>query len=379
MLRNFTNYSMPQRLASYFSQISTYHKRLIMVVIVVVVLLLGFRFISPLITIIKQEDIKPAALYDLAVTDKSPLKSTNGRTNVVLLGMGGSTHEGPDLTDSILVASLDLQGKEKDIALIPIPRDTWSPTLQDKINSAYHYGELKKKGGGLILAKSIAEEITGLPIHYGVTLDFAGFTQIIDLLGGVDVYVERSFTDEQFPIPGKENDECDGDKEFKCRYKTVSFQKGWIHMNGTQALEFVRSRHSIGSEGNDYSRSERQQKIIVAVKDKVLKDKVFLNPSKMQEIKKQVDSSIETDLIFTDLLYLAKVARGVDNQNLKQFPLIEGGAEGTTAGFLINPPIEDYDGRWVLAPEGDNFTPIHTYLVCVLTNPQCTMKLPALP
>ena len=367
---------MPQPLTSFFSQFSSHHKRLILASVGVFILLLALKFISPLIAMVQQENIKPSALYDLAVTDKSPLKSTNGRTNIVLLGMGGSTHEGPDLTDSILVASADLEGKEKDIALIPIPRDTWSPTLQDKINSAYHYGEIKKDGGGLILAKSIAEEITGLPIHYGMTLDFAGFTQIIDLLGGVDVTVERSFTDEQFPIPGKENDECDGDEEFKCRYKTVTFNKGVQHMNGTQALEFVRSRHSIGSEGNDYSRSQRQQKVITAVKDKVLQDKVFLNPNKMQEIKKQVDSSLETDLIFTDLLYLAKVARGIDNQNLKQIPLIEGGAEGTTAGFLINPPIENYNGRWVLAPEDDDFTPIHSYILCVLTNPQCTMKLP---
>src|SRR3989344_577800 len=104
------------------------------------------------------------------ITD-SGLDSDKGRTNVLLMGIGGRGHEGPDLTDTMILASFDKGGK--DVVLISIPRDLWVPSLSAKINSAYAYGQ--EKDEGLELAKNTIREIFDLPVHYAVRLDFNGF------------------------------------------------------------------------------------------------------------------------------------------------------------------------------------------------------------
>jgi LCP family protein required for cell wall assembly len=153
---------------------------------------------------------------------KSPLdnlKSNGNRTNILLLGMGGEGHQGGDLTDSILLVSLDIGTNLATI--IPVPRDVWVPTLKAKINTAYHYGEERRAGGGLDLAKSAVSEILGIPVHYGVTLDFQGFIKAIDAVGGIDVVVENTFDDYKYPIPGKETVEPES-----ARYEHIHFEKG---------------------------------------------------------------------------------------------------------------------------------------------------------
>ena len=93
---------------------------------------------------------------------------------------------------------------------------------------------------------------------------------MIDFIGGVEVNVENSFIDKEFPITGKENDLCNNDLEYKCRYKIISFTKGVSSMDGQTALNFVRSRHAEGSEGTDFAREKRQQKVIEAIKNKLI-------------------------------------------------------------------------------------------------------------
>ena len=108
-----------------------------------------------------------------------------------------------------MLASISLTKESVD--LISIPRDIWIPEIRAKINSAYYWG-------GVSLSKSLVEKITSLPTHYAVVIDFSSFKEIIDALGGVKIDVANSFTDDLYPIEGREEDLCDGDKEFKCRY-----------------------------------------------------------------------------------------------------------------------------------------------------------------
>ena len=76
---------------------------------------------------------------------------------------------------------VSLDFKKRKALLVSLPRDIWSPTLRDKINSAFHYGEEKKKGGGLTLAKFVVEEVLGQPVHYSILVDFSSFKGLIDL------------------------------------------------------------------------------------------------------------------------------------------------------------------------------------------------------
>jgi len=218
---------------------------------------------------------------------ESKIKSQEGRVNILILGKGGVGHAGADLTDTMMIASVSLNNRS--VNLISIPRDIWIAEIRAKINSAYYWGKEKSEfGGGLSFAKKNVEVLTGLPINYALVLDFSSFRGIVDALGGVKIDVVASFTDNLYPIEGREEDTCDGDKEFKCRYETVYFEKGVNNMDGTTALKFVRSRNGDNNENTDIAREARQQKVISAIKSKILSKSTLLNPFKLFKVWKVV-------------------------------------------------------------------------------------------
>ncbi|MFA5769901.1 MAG: LCP family protein [Patescibacteria group bacterium] len=286
------------------------------------------------------------------------LKTYNNRVNILFLGIAGTDHEGPNLSDSIVVVSYDL--KANHLATISIPRDVWSEALRDKINSAYAYGEAKKKGAGFILAKSEVQTIIGQPIHYAAAINFDQFEELIDFLGGVEINVENSFTDKEFPITGKENDLCNDDPEYKCRYKTISFTNGVALMDGQTALDFVRSRHAIGSEGTDFAREKRQQKAIEAIKNKLI---TFAKKLKLDQYKKLydlMDKLVKRDIDNQQVAIILKNI--VFKKNFKQEKIV------LSEDFFVNPEtnLSRYDGLWVLTPINEDIKIVHKYIDCKL-------------
>src|SRR3989339_812586 len=255
------------------------------------------------------------------------LKTYNNHVNILFLGIAGDDHEGPNLSDSIVVVSYDL--KANHLITISIPRDVWSEALNDKINSAYAYGEAKKKGAGFILAKAEVQTIIGQPVHYGAAINFDQFEELIDFLGGVEINIESSFIDKEFPIAGRENDLCVDDPEYKCRYKTVSFTKGITLMDGQTALNFVRSRNAIGSEGNDFAREKRQQKVIEAIKDSLI---TFVKKNNIVQYKKLYDLAdklVKRDINNQQLAIIFKNI--ILKRNFKQEKIV------LSKDFFINP------------------------------------------
>ena len=110
-----------------------------------------------------------------------------GNINVLILGKGGGKHEGPDLTDTIIVATVSPD--KNIISLISIPRDLWIPDLQAKVNTAYSYGQ-ERNGQGKLLAKTAVSQVTGKQIDYILVIDFSAFVNLVDHLGGIDVNVK---------------------------------------------------------------------------------------------------------------------------------------------------------------------------------------------
>lgn len=224
------------------------------------------------------------------------IPNINNQT-ILILGKGGEGHTGSDLTDTIMVGYLNSSLNK--INILSLPRDIWIPEIRAKLNAAYYYGGFKMAGDSVT-------SITGLPINYTIVVDFSLFKDLIDGVGGIDVDVPNSFVDEKYPIEGKENDLCDGDKMFKCRYETIEFIQGKQKMNGELALKFVRSRNAIGEEGTDLAREKRQQKIISAIKTKILSRDVILNPSVLKKLYQIAMSHLETDVDKEMLYSLAK-------------------------------------------------------------------------
>lgn len=307
---------------------------------------------------------------------------TGGRINFLILGLGGPKNEPSGLTDTILffslIASTTRSSAEQHL-LLSIPRDIWVPQMQAKLNSAYYYGN-KEEGLGSEWSKTYVTEIVGQPIDYTAVISFDGFIRVIDTLGGIEVDVERDFTDPKYPIKGKEDDNCGGDPDVNCRWEYVSFKKGLQHFNGTTALKYVRSRHAEGDEGTDFARSARQQRVISGIKDKILSPTFFLNPRKVNQTLSAVNEVLETNITETNAGALARILLTVSKTPIKTEVLssseegkIFSTGEGTN-NLLINPQIsEEYGNQWVLIPRDNSWDRTHRWLNCLLLEKnECT-------
>ncbi|MEK7550595.1 MAG: LCP family protein [Patescibacteria group bacterium] len=265
--------------------------------------------------------------------------------SILILGKGGEGHEAPDLTDTIILAYLNSESKT--ISLFPLPRDIWVPEIRAKINSAYYWG--KQKNEGFKLVDESVKRITGQDVNYNLVLDFSIFKEVVDAIGGVEVDVENSFTDNKFPVVGLENDPC-----IQCRYKTLSFTKGKQKMDGETALNFVRSRNSQGDEGTDIAREVRQQRALSAIKSKLTSSKFFLNSKSILAFKNAILGNIETDIDFKSMLILGKLAiDSKDNFKNLTIPLNL---------IQISNKSPKYDNQYVILPKNGNWVEFQRWL-----------------
>lgn len=283
-----------------------------------------------------------------------PLKETDGRTNILLLGSDQRTigaEEGRSiLTDTLLVASI---GKvDKDVVLISIPRDLWVEFPgggRGKINEAFIRG-------GSEGAKKTVEMVLGIPIHYYAIVTFDLFTQSVDALGGVDVEVENSFTDNQYPIEGKEN------APMNERYETVAFTKGIQKMDGATALKYVRSRHGNNNEGTDFARSRRQQKLISAIKNKAFSLQTLFNPTKLKELYDVYANNVTTDIDFGTVQSFYLLSQQVDFSKIVSV-VLDDRSEALDGGLLYAPEDRTlYANLYVLIPRSGDYSQIHAYV-----------------
>lgn len=353
---------------------------------------LGFLvFFFVLQAVIKFVEISPF-LFELIFKKEISLKKNDNRVNILLLGIGGKNHDGPNLTDTIMFASLDTELNQ--VTLASIPRDLWVPDLENtnkKINTAYAYGENKKKGGGLILAKAIVGKVLNQKVDYAVRIDFDGFVKAVDLIGGIEVNVERVLDDYEYPVEGKEEDPCGHLEEeleglatvssqleaFPCRYRHVHYDKGEQRMDGKTALIFVRSRHADGEEGSDFARSKRQEKIIQAFKDKLFSFQTIINPAKIISLYDILKDSIDTDIQQGEFDDFIRLSQKMKDARLKSIVIDTGDEDTNRQGLLVNPvSFVDYNLQWVLIPRAGNgnFSEIQEYVACELRNDKCSIS-----
>ncbi len=282
----------------------------------------------------------------------SNLKQTDGRTNILLLGSDkrSAGEVKSVLTDTIIVASI---GKlDKSVVLLSLPRDLWveSPTgYKDKINSMYAYGGAEE-------TKKVAEKVLGIPVHYYVVVDFDLFKQTINIIDGVNVNVENTFDDFYYPVEGKENAP---DSE---RYQTIHFEQGIQRMDGDTALKYVRSRHGNNGENIDFARSKRQQKVVLAIKDKALSLKTLVNPTKIKELFNAYSANVDTDIDLSDLQSLYLLSQDVDFSKMRSV-VLDDRSTADNGGLLYAPTdISLYGGAYVLIPRAGDFSQLHAYV-----------------
>lgn len=275
--------------------------------------------------------------------DKALQGESNDRLNFVLMGIGGNDHEGGTLADTIILGSF--KPSTNQIAMMSLPRDLYVkiPNIGwGKINSVSAYAERKEAGSGGEAMRSFLADLLKTDIQYYAVIDFDGFEKLIDEFGGIDVYVENDLIDKSYPVRGREDS-----YPLESRYETLSIKKGWHHFDGSTALKYARSRHAYGIEGSDFARSKRQQKILLALKDKILKYNFVLNPTKISSLVKAYNDNIQTNLQIWEMARLLKLGKDADYEHPITYSLVDG-----KAPMLYDQMV---NGSYALLPYGGSY------------------------
>jgi LCP family protein required for cell wall assembly len=281
-------------------------KLLFLVPIICIVLLVGwfgFKTLMATSRIITKSNGAGAPALN-GKLDVATLKGEgDGRINILVMGIGGAGHDGPNLSDSMMVWSID--PKTKDVAVLSVPRD-----LYVKI-PGYGYGKINAANsyGGPTLAEQVVSGVIGVPIHYYIVVDFSGFKQAVDAVGGVDINVLKTLNDPLYP--------CDSENG---KYCPIYFSPGLQHMTGTLALRYSRSRETT----SDFSRAARQQQVAVALRAKALAVSTLTNPIKLSGLIDTIGGHVKTDLQLNEIQKLAGIAKDIDATRISQKVLDTG-------------------------------------------------------
>jgi LCP family protein required for cell wall assembly len=328
--------------------------------IAIIVLLVGFLFAKGYLNLRKVLTGGGGAAALQENVDPSKLKGEgDGRINVLLLGRGGEGHEGADLTDTIILVSIDPIAKEA--ALLSVPRDLYVKVPGSgsmKINSAFYTGKtaaLKRysrpsddnrkqaEEAGFTLLENTIENTLGIPVHYHAMVDFSGFQQAINTVGGIDINAPNAVT---------ENMRIDG-KNYKLDVKS-----GQQHMDGFKALAYSRSRHT--SARGDFDRSERQRAIIIALKEKVLSLGTFGNPQKISQLIGNFGDHVQTNFSAQDLKRLYDLTKDINGNKVQSIALVDPPHDYLTTSNI--------GGQSVVVPKAgtNDYAQIQSYLRNVL-------------
>jgi LCP family protein required for cell wall assembly len=232
------------------------------------------------------------------------------RINIVFFGLRGGEISGADCpacTDTIILLTVD--PVTKTAGMLSIPRDLWVKIPgfgYSRINTAWTIGEgAKLPGGGPGLAMETVSQFIGVPVQYYVQVDFGTFVSFINLIGGIDVYV-----DEKMVLDPSGT----GQDHF------VLTPGDMRHLNGKRALAYARCRHeSQGCSGGDVGRAKRQQRVILAVRDKVLNPDYFPQLlGQAPQLYNEFSSGIHTNMSLEDALKLAVLARDIPIESIRQ-------------------------------------------------------------
>jgi LCP family protein required for cell wall assembly len=275
-----------------------------------------FTFAGPLSQIVGQD----------ASCAKNGNSVHTGRINILLLGSDNDEKfQGQPLAQTDIVVTIDPAAKT--VGMLSIPRDFFLNVPgygMHKLDEAYSLG-------GVTLSCLTIEQDFGIPLNYYAWVGLDGFINVINTMGGVDVDVTHAIVDDNYP-----NDI--NNKSDPYALQRLYIAPGPQHLDGQQALEYVRSRHAdlVG----DFGRSARQQQVLLALKNKLNNSSIF---SKLPTIANELKGSVKTDMQLSDVLQVMNFARGLNTNNIQRLVLgppystagTAPGDSGTDAGVSV--------------------------------------------
>ena len=319
----------------------------------------------------KLEEEKQKKIKEIEKQKKIKEKLDWKKENILIIWRWGNWNDAPYLTDSLII--LSYYKEKKQVSMLSIPRDlyidywdtdkNWK-NIEAKINWLYVHYLAKYHNGNKAVVKleDKIEEITGEKIDYYINLDFNWFIKLVNSFDWLTINVKRNLYDEKYP----DNNHW---------FETFSLHK-WIQKLYWQtALKYVRSRHN---SGWDFWRSERQQQVVKAIKEKILSSEYLTSPSKIKELYDIFNKYITTDIWFIEFTKLATNIKLEDNLQFYSSTINAScviSDECNKWGFLYYPQRVYFWWQSVLLPEGSdkynlsNYNKIKRYSDIVFNTP----------
>jgi LCP family protein required for cell wall assembly len=370
-------------------------KKWIIIILVVVFLIGGCAFAAKTVInkVAPNSNVFGSIIRNIPLVEDKLDGEDDGRVNVMLLGMRGKgVVGGGTLADTIMVLSVGIEKnaegvKEYKAAMVSIPRDLYvtvpGTTSNTKINAVYHYGEEKGVGEGMEAMKTVLQDITGQPIHYGIEVNFEGFRQIVDALGGVEVDLAQDFIE---PVQFHEQKVCDGANGGVFTVKSGNFETkiddrgkvvaqyplcynqteecggvfkvpaGVSILDGERALCYVRAR----ATSSDFDRARRQQEVIEQIKKKAFSVGVLTDFTKIQELMNAVSGNVRTDMELWEMQRFFDLYQKMGNDVPVQHKVLENSEEGLLYSH------EGDERGYILIPRGDTYDRIREMFATII-------------
>jgi polyisoprenyl-teichoic acid--peptidoglycan teichoic acid transferase len=294
----------------------------------------------------------------------------DGRVNILVAGNSADDpgHGGAELTDSIMLISIDTENKRA--FTMSIPRDLWVDSPTDgftKINAVYQYGQeagFHESGypdGGMGALEKVVGENFGIPIHYYALINYTAFKQAVDAVGGIDVTIQsddaRGLYDPSRDWAGPRGTPL------------VRLSNGRHHLDGHEALNLARARgQAAGSYGyaqSDYTRTANQRLMLVALKEKSTSAGVALNPIRIASLLDSFGANVVTDFKTTEIRRLVDIAKEVPSDKITSVGLNDVDGKSLLSSYRSS------NGQSSLIPKAgrDDYTDIQAYIESLVAPP----------
>jgi len=266
------------------------------------------------------------------------------------MGKGGANATGGELTDSMMIVSIDPINNK--VALLSIPRDLWvkpQGLWPMKINAVYSSAKYKAldlnpkdktgaEAAGIAKTQSVVEQYMGVHMHYYSMIEFSAFEEAVNTIGGIDVTLKEPFRDTSMLV---------GNKYF-------TLPAGTSHLDGGHALAYARSRH--GSNRGDFDRGEQQQQVLVGIKNKVLSLGTYSNPIKVTELLSTFGSRVQTNLSINNMMRIYGITKQLGPNDITHADLAQEPNPVVTTGAV--------SGQSVVLPKAgvDNYTAVRAFV-----------------
>jgi len=285
----------------------------------------------------------------------------SGRVNILLAGNSADDpgHDGANLTDSIMLVSIDT--KNNKAFLLSIPRDLWvyiPGNGHQKINDAYVAGQADSfsqsgyPSGGMGQLEQIVSEDLGVPINYYALVDYNAMKDSVNAVGGVDVTIASQDPRGLY----------DPSIDYATHGPLVKLTNGLHHLNGEQALDLARARGdaygSYGFPASDFDRTAHQRQLLVALKTKAESAGVLANPAKLSSLSDAIGNNVKTDFKLSEVHRLYDLVNKISSNNIQSLSFTQANGKDLLASYAAP------NGESALIPAAgiDNFSAMAAFI-----------------